>query len=122
MFFYLCADVTVLEYFCGNLSLGIPSYRQVVDANPQSKHISKTIFTQKTIDAEPSSKNDRETNIPFDADDCFCCSSHSTISYNYLVVSLIPVVIRQQRKAVFSNPQDHSDWHLPPSFRPPRIA
>ena len=87
MFFYLCADVTVLEYFCGNPSLGIPSYRQVVDANPQSEHVSKTIFTQKTIAADPSSKDERDTEIPFDADDCFCCSSHATINYDFIIVA-----------------------------------
>lgn len=119
MFFYLCADVTVLEYFCGNPSLGIVSYGQTVDIKPSPVNAAE----MASVDVSHSSKDDRETEIPLDGDDCFCCSSHATISYNYLIVSLIPVVgQQQQRETLFSNPQDHSDWHLPPSYRPPRIA
>jgi hypothetical protein len=122
MFFYLCADVTVLEYFCGNPSLGIPSYSQVIEVKSQPIEASSTSSTQGNFNVSRSSKDDRETDIPLDGDDCFCCSSHATISYNYLIISLIPVISRRQRETVFSNPQDHSDWHLPPSYRPPRIA
>lgn len=122
MFFYLCADVTVLEYFCGNPSLGISSYREVVEINPPPVKASRTTSAQDTIDVSRSSEGDRETNIPLDGDDCFCCSSHATISYNYSIVSLVSVNIGQQRESVFSNQQNHSDRHLPPSFRPPRIA
>jgi hypothetical protein len=122
MFFYLCADVSVLEYFCGNTSLGIASYREVVEVSPQPAKTSETVLAKITIDASRSSKHDQETNIPFDGDDCFCCSSHATISYNNLIVSLLPIIQRQQRDPIFSNPQNHSDGHLPLSYRPPQIA
>lgn len=87
MFFYLCADVSVLEYFCGNPSLGIVSYRQIVEFNPPSAEASKTSAAQNTVDDLGSSKhNEEESDIPFDGDDCFCCSSHAVITYNYLIV------------------------------------
>lgn len=122
LFFYLCADVSVLEYFGGNVSLGIASFREVIEVNPQPAKTSQAVLAQKTIDASRSSKRDRESEIPFDGDDCFCCSSHAAISYNYLIVSLVPITHRQQRKLIFFNSQNHSDWHLPPFYRPPRIA
>jgi len=122
MFFYLCADVSVLEYFCGNPSLGITSYRQVIEFNGQPAKISETVVARGSIDAVPSSKHDKETDIPIDGDDCFCCSSHATVSYSYLVVSLLPAIHQQQRDPDFSNLQNHSDGHLPLSYRPPRIA
>ncbi len=122
MFFYLCADVSVLEYFCGNPSLGIVSYRQIVEIDPPSAEASKTSAAQNTVDDLRSSKHDREeSDIPFDGDDCFCCSSHAVITYNYLIVSLIPVA-HQHYAPNFSNGRSHSDWHLPPFYRPPRIA
>ncbi len=122
MFFYLCADVSVLEYFCGNPSLGITSYRQVVKVNSPPVKTSEMDFAQSNIDTSRSSRHDQETDIPFDGDDCFCCSSHATVSYSYLVVSLLPAIHQQQRDPDFSNPHNHSDGHLPPSYRPPRIA
>ncbi|MGI8494031.1 MAG: hypothetical protein ACR2L1_01800 [Pyrinomonadaceae bacterium] len=122
MFFYLCADVSVLEYFCGNPSLGTASYRQVIEINRQPVKTSETIVVRNSIDAAPSSKHDEDTDIPIDGDDCFCCSSHATVSYSYLVVLLLPVISPQQRDPDFSSPQNHSDGHLPPSYRPPRIA
>ena len=122
MFFYLCADVSVLEYFCGNPSLGIASYRQVIEVNSPPAKTSDKVIAENTINATHPSKHDEETDIPIDGDDCFCCSSHATFSYSYLVVSLLPVTSRQQRDPDFSNPQNHSDGHLPPSYRPPRIA
>lgn len=121
MFFYVCADVSVLEYFCGNVSLGIASYRQIVKTDsPPAKTFERT-SARKTIDFSPFSKNDRETEIPFDGDDCFCCSSHAIGSCSYLVVSFVPVS-RQQREPVFFQRQSHSDWHLPPFYRPPQIS
>ncbi len=121
MFFYLCADVTVLEYFGGNVSLAIASYRQVVETNSQPAKLSQTAFARNTTDVSRSSKRDRETEIPWDGDDCFCSSSHAVISYNYSVVSLVPVFY-PQRDPSFPNQKNHSNWHLPASYRPPRIA
>lgn len=122
MFFYLCADVSILEYFCGNPSLGIVSYRQIVEVSPQSVKASEATPTQNTIDASNSSKhNQEESDFPIDGDDCFCCSSHAVITYNYLIVPLSPVIHRHYAPN-FSNRQSHSNWHLPPFYRPPRVA
>lgn len=121
MFFYLCADVSVLEYFCGNPSLAIASYRQVVKTNPQPIKSSEIDLTWNTIDYSHSSKHNHEPEIPFDGDDCFCCSSHAVITYDYLIVSLLPVV-HQHYAPVFSNRQSLSNRHLLPFYRPPRLA
>ncbi len=121
LFVYLCADLSVLEYFCGNPSLGIASYRQIVEIKLQPTELSETAFAQNTIDASQLPDRDREPNIPLDGDDCFCCSSHALIGGANLIVSLSPVV-PQHHDPVFSNRQNHSDWHLPPFYRPPRIA
>ncbi len=122
MFFYLCADVTVLEYFCGNPSLGIASYRQIVEINPQPAKASETSAARDAVDVSSSSKHGQEeSDIPIDGDDCFCCSSHAVVAYNYLTVPLSPIV-QQHYAPNFSNRQSHSNWHLPPSYRPPRTA
>lgn len=122
LFFYLLANVSVLEYFCGNPELGIVSYRQAVTIEKLPTENEKTVFVTFSADDYNSSHQDQKPDIPLDGDDSFCCSSHATISYNYLVVSLMPVIHQQQSSPVFSNSQNHSDWHLPPSYRPPRIA
>lgn len=122
MFFYLCADVTVLEYFCGNPSLGIASYREVVEIkSPPAEKLSQTSFAQNRITDSRSSKQDGESEIPIDGDDCFCCSSHAIVSYTSLIVTPKLVFSRPQAPN-FSRRQNSSEWHFPPFFRPPRTV
>jgi len=121
LFFYLCANVSVLEYFCGNPSLGIASYRQAVEINPQLAKNVETTVARNTTDATQLPDRDQEPSFPLDGDDCFCCSSHALIGGANLTVSLIPVV-PQNHDPVFLNQQTHSDWHLLPFYRPPRTA
>lgn len=121
LFVYLCVDVSVLEYFCGNPSLGIISYRQIIEIKQQPTELSEAAFVQNSVDDSRLPDRDREPNIPLDGDDCFCCGSHTLIGGAILIDSL-SAVAAQHHEPVFSNRQDHSDWHLPPFYHPPRTA
>lgn len=111
----------MLEYFGGNVSLGIASYRQAVKIHSPAGETSRTDFARNSIAVSSSPKRDQETEIPWDGDDCFCFSSHALIGEVNFVVTLDPV-IRQHHDTVFFHRQNHSDWQLPPFYRPPRSA
>lgn len=116
LLFYLIADVTVLEYFCGNPDLGIVSYTQAVAKASMKSKADKRVFIQSPTD---SSKHDSESNTEPDGDDCFCCCSHALQSV-FIVENRLPVIEEQIQNSFTRKMQ--SNPHLTLSYRPPRIA
>lgn len=119
MFFYLCADVSVFEYFEGNQSLGIVSYRQVVELVPPTE-TSESGPAKDSAFVSLFTTHGEGTNIPSDDGDDFCCSSHALVAYKHLIVLLSPDICRHQAPN-FSNQRTYSNWHSPPFYRPPRF-
>ncbi|MDQ6786629.1 MAG: hypothetical protein M3033_07390 [Acidobacteriota bacterium] len=72
MFFYLCADVSVFEYFEGNQSLGIVSYRKVVEFFPPAETSESTLMKDSTF-VSLFSTHGEGANTPIDDGDDFCC-------------------------------------------------
>lgn len=118
--FYVIADVTVLEAFCGNPSLGIASYHQVVETGSKnSAQAVRTVFVQSTTDNSRSSQEKDDQNFPLDGDDCLCFCSYPVPAYHSLV-SPLPAFEEQLHTFILRERQ--SDSHPSPHFRPPRRA
>lgn len=118
MALYMCANVTVLEYYGGNPELGIVSYRQVVldrdDRGSIDEHSTSILISS------PRS-GDSDSEVPDDGDDCFVTCSHTFQAASCLETQLNDVVV-SQRDPNFLVRQIESDWHRPLFYRPPRIS
>ena len=116
LMFYLIADVSVLEYFCGNPELGIVSYSQVVKkVSAKSKD-----FKCDTVKSSPEfPKQDDDSDIQLDGDDCFCCCSFALQNF-FVIIYRLPHIEKHLQnsyiRAMQSNP------HLSLNYRPPRFT
>ena len=120
MFLYVCADVSIFEYFEGNQSLGIISYREVVKLDQPVTGAGTSLAKTLPGLVQFAPHNERTTTL-FDDTDDFCCSVHAMVSGNKVIVSFIPIFNRIG-EANFLHRNKDSDWHLPPDYRPPRLA
>lgn len=117
---YSCADVSVLEYYEGNISLGIISYRQIFSLNSsgiQSAGRSDRGDSAKFSDSYPHSDTD---DLLFEDNRCFCCTAQSAISPIHFAVTMLPLD-EKIREPNFHNSQNECDSHSPPYYRPPRF-
>ena len=115
------ADVTVLEYYEGNLSLGIISYRQAFNLTPPDTLLidsSSGNVAPSYTKQYPHSDTD---NLLFDDNDCFCCTAHAAINPIRFTITLAPLV-EKMREPNFVSLHRNSEFHSPPFYRPPRFV
>lgn len=124
LLFYVLADVTVVEYFSGNAALGIPSYNAVVVSDSTAPLAESRADSIQSRPNEFYLKGIYKSESSTDEDDCFLCCTHIILGYNsiYAVIAAPLSLIAQKTSAVFYYRQKRSDSHLPPFYRPPRLA
>lgn len=83
MFFYLIGNLTVLEYFGGNPDLGIISYTQIATTIS-----TEVVSVQNASNNSQSSRQDNESGIQLDGDDCLASCTHC-------ILGVVPIEIRQ---------------------------
>jgi len=117
---YALADVTVLQEYCGNETLGIPSYAQQIQA--KNRAIDKTTDSKTAYVGSHSSQEEQTPESPASDEECFCCCSHTTLSFNP-IKSLVRVIqATKQSASNFSENRLKSDSHLPQLYQPPKFA
>lgn len=117
---YAVLDISVLQAYCGNETLGIPPYAaQLRLESERSKSVSgEDAFAgvSHSSDEEPSNET------PSSDDACFCCCSHTTLAVNLLA----PVTKRPANRVAstsnFPNKDLHSDSHPSPHYQPPKLS
>ncbi len=117
---YALADITVLEAYCGNESVGIPPSHHLVakqtDNPDENKHSQAT--DQNYIQQSDQQEGSQQT---CDDDCCFCCSSHVVVSSFFIKSNIIKISGRNNAQSVhYKNKYSNSD--LKNLFRPPRNA
>ncbi len=116
---YAFADVTVLQEYCGNENVGIPSYAQQVRAErrrAESSNDAQTAF--KTSDSSPQ---EQVPDIPNSEEDCFCCCSHTLLGFSPLK-SYEAILVVRQSDSNFSHKYRYSSSHLRLVYQPPKLA
>jgi hypothetical protein len=115
---YLCADVSVFEYYEGNLSLGIISYRQAFSLN--SPDAQSADLSDDSLSSSKSYPHSDTDNLLFDDSDCFCCTAHAAFNPIHFAITLLPLT-EAMREPNFINSQSNSEYHSPPYYRPPQF-
>ncbi|MET0753884.1 MAG: hypothetical protein ABWZ66_10945, partial [Pyrinomonadaceae bacterium] len=116
---YAVADVTVLQEYCGNEMLGIPSFAQQVHAEKQqAETVSKIRVTSKISDFSPQ---EQTPDLPDSEEDCFCCCSHTLLGFNSMK-SYTPILVLKNSDSNFSLKIRQSSTHLRLVYQPPKLA
>lgn len=116
---YALADVTVLQAYCGNETVGIPSYAQQVRAEKRKAEVADNAQTAfKTSDSSPQ---EQTPDLPDSEEDCFCCCSHTLLGFN-LMKSYTPILVVKESGSNFSLRHQHSSIHLRLVYQPPKFA
>lgn len=117
---YAVADVTILEYYCGNESLGISSYNQVLADDADNQELSAVDETVFALNAAGHSAPDKTPESPAQHDECLCACGH-LLMVDYRVESYQePISYKQKHLSVTKF--FHTNSHPPNTFRPPRTA
>ncbi len=117
---YVLADVTVLQEYCGNEALGIPSYAQQIQA--KNRMVDKTTDSQTVSFYSSSSHEEQTPESPASDEECFCCCSHTTLSFNPIKSVVREISPAKQSESNFSENSLMSDSHLPQLYLPPKFA
>lgn len=125
---YALADVTVLQAYCGNEAVGIPSYAEQLrienDRKRQTIDSAAGNDTVRFVANDSDSSNRQETPEPSEPDEeCFCCCPHTTLALNHHVQSeagkILPI---KHSESNFSDHQLQSNSHLARLYQPPKSA
>ena len=120
---YAFADMTVLQAYCGNEAVGIPSYaRQLQLENQTSKKIQDPSDKKVVTTVSQSSQPEQAPDAPVSDEECFCCCSHTLHGF-----SPVETIKREISPATvfgsnFSDKSLLSDSHLPLLYQPPKFA
>jgi len=117
---FVLADVTVLQEYCGNETLGIPAYAQQIQA--KNRTVDNTTDSQTFYVASHSSQEKQTPESPASDEECFCCCSHHALSF-YPIKSVVrEISTTKQSESNFSENRLKSDSHLPQLYQPPKFA
>lgn len=115
---FALADITVLQEYCGNESLGIPSYALQSRSEKQKSETKNNIET--AFNRLDSSPQEQMPNIP-NSEDCFCCCSHTLLGIN-LILSYSPILVVKKSDTNFTFGHLLSSSHLQLVYQPPKLA
>jgi len=117
---YALADLTVLQEYCGNETLGIPSYAQQIQAK---NRIADSTTNSQTVSFSSSPSHEEQTpESPASDEECFCCCSHTTLSFNPIKLVEREFSLTKKSESNFSENRLKSDSHLPQLYQPPKFA
>ena len=117
---YACADITVLQVYCGNEMVGIPPYAQQIQIKQKIKKTNSP--TVAVAGSSSSSRQEQTPDLPTSEESCFCCCSHTTIGYNSIQSVVLEILPTKQSKSNFSENRLKSNSHLPQLYQPPKFA
>lgn len=117
---YAFADITVLQEYCGNEAVGIPSYAQQIQAKNQT--VEKATDSQIIYIGSHSSQEQQTPESPASDEECFCCSSHTTLGFSPIKAVVRVISFVKQSESNFSENRLKSDSHLPQLYQPPKFA
>lgn len=117
---YALAGITVLQEYCGNKTLGIPSYAQQIQA--KNRAVDKTTDSETASVGSHSSQEEQTPESPASDEECFCCCSHTTLSFNPIKLVERELSLTKQLESNFSENRLKSDSHLPQLYQPPKFA
>lgn len=117
---YALADVTVLQEYCGNETVGIPSYAQQIQA--KNRTVDKMTDSQTVSFYSSSSHEEQTPESPASDEECFCCCSHTILNFNFVKFVAREISPTKQSESNFSENRLKSDSHLPQLYQPPKFA
>lgn len=117
---YAFADITVLQEYCGNEALGIPSYARQVEV--KNRRVDKTTESQIVFVSSHSSEDKQTPEPPASDEECFCCCSHTTLGFNPIKSVVREISSAKQSESNFSENRLNSDSHLSQLYEPPKFA
>jgi hypothetical protein len=108
---YALADVSILQAYCGNESVGIPPAHHLSTEKADSAEDTTDNFQQ------PQEQKDSEQGC---GDDCCFCSSHVVINSYNVGSSLVKLTTISPKTVSYEN--RHANSELRNLFRPPQFA
>ena len=120
---YAFADMTVLQAYCGNEAVGIPSYARQLQMEKQSSRKIQISRDEKVATTfSELSQPEQTPDAPVSDEECFCCCSHTVHGF-----SPVKTITRKISPAAvfgsnFSDKSLLSDSHLPLLYQPPKFA
>lgn len=121
---YAFADITVLQAYCGNETVGIPSYARQLHLEKQISRKTQSSSDEKVVTTfSQLSHQEQSPDAPDSDEECFCCCSHTLHGFN--PVKTIKREISPAQATFgsnFSGKSLLSDSHLPLLYQPPKFA
>ena len=111
---YALADVSVLQEYCGNENLGIPSFAQQIQA--------KNNISQAVAAISHSSNQEQTPDAPAGDEDCFCCCSHTLLGFNPTDANSPKILAAKKSASNFSLKHRQTEKYLPQLYQPPKFA
>lgn len=116
---YALADVSVLQAYCGNEAVGIPSAHHVSNSEREKGKENQKFASGRSESDEKSRQNDVPSqDCPDEA--CFCCCSHVIPGFFVLPSTKITCISRECRQDSYTS--GYATSSLTYFFRPPRIS
>lgn len=119
---YALLDISVLQAYCGNETLGIPPYAAQPRVESEIPSPDAVAVDDGVARVSESPNERRPSETPDSDDSCFCCRSHTTLTIN----SLAPVAKRPADQITsvpnFSNKNLHPDSHPSSPYQPPKFS
>lgn len=124
---YAFADVSVLQVYSGNETVGIPSHVQQLQIKKTKS--AKTVNAPNSVGAQviataPDSSGEEQPPIPHSSEEsCFGCCSHILLGFNLAESIAREILPARITASNFSNHQQPlSDSHLRQLYQPPKFA
>ena len=124
---YALADVSVLQVYSGNETVGIPSYAQQIQIEKQKNNRAEN--AENSVGAQifaafPGSSSEEQPPAPHSSEEnCFGCCSHILLGFNVaelIARELLPAKIIVSNFSIHQRLQ--SDSHLRQLYQPPKFA
>lgn len=118
------ADVSVLQAYSGNETIGIPSYaRQLQIEKLKSKKTDAPVAAQAATDFSGSPGEELPPDPHSSEENCFGCCSHVLLGFNVaesIAREILPARLTASNFSDYRRP--HSDSHLQKFYQPPKSA
>lgn len=117
---YAVLDISVLQAYCGNETLGIPPY--AAELKLERKSSGAAALAEVYVVASQTSGDEESNDTPISEDACFCCCSHTTVTVNLLVPYAKRPVSSLVSAPNFSPKNLHPDSHPSRHYQPPKFS
>lgn len=120
---YAFADMTVLQAYCGNEAVGIPSYARQLQMEKQTSRKLQDSSGEKVVTTlSELSQPEQAPDAPVSDEECFCCCSHTLHGFNPVETIRREISPETAFGSNFSDKSLLSDSHLLLLYQPPKFA